>query len=706
MKHWYQSLSLHSKQVLVIILINALALCIASTAFLLSNAETNKERELEQIISTSKILEGILTTSLTFQDTHSAHAQLNKLQNNPSVLYVGVYDKDKNFFANYVGTRHFDRPNVDNYALGMSHKEGSVQRFSKVMLDNEIVGYLLFIQDASSLTSDISRHAVITLAVFIVSLLFAYVLSLFMQRWLSKPIKDLVEVIQHITTNKDFDQRLKPRHNDEIGQLINSFNTMLEVIKSRDAKLRKHGEELEDLVNLKTRQLHQRSNYCQLTKLPNRHFFIEQLERQIEVSKLDGTSIAVLFMDLDRFKVINDNLGHEIGDDVLREVAQRLENVLESKDIVARWGGDEFVVFLPSMKKQEDIVASARSIIMALEEVIILDDRQLHISASVGISVYSEHGNDAFTLLKNADICMYRAKQRGAGTFTFYDASIDVASTDRLSMETKLRRALEEGKLNLVYQPKINIQKYDISGVEALLRWHDDELGDIPPSQFIPLAEEIGIINKIGEFVIRTACKQFADWRLLGMPAVRIAINLSPTHLAENDLVDKIQQELAFYNIDPQYLELEITEETFLDGNNQCQKNLATLHDLGFRIAIDDFGTGYSCLSYLIDLPVSTLKIDGSFVRKLGTKPENDGIVSAILTLGHGLGLEVVAECVETAEQLRFLKTSGCDIIQGYYFSKPLSPDDLVHYVLENYPQTQVEMKKIIPKESPILTMI
>ncbi len=705
MKNWYQSLSLHTKQVLVIISINALALCIASTAFLFNNAEMNKERELEQMVSTSKILEGILTTSVTWQDSHAAQAQLNKLQNNPQVLYVGVYDQDKNFFANYVGNGHYKRPDVSQFKLGLTRKNDVYQRFSKITLNGEDIGYLLFVQDARSNNGEISRHAIITLIVFLISLLFAYILSLFSQRWLSKPIKDLVEMMQHITSSKDFDQRLQPRHNDEIGQLIKGFNTMLEVIKNRDLKLTKHGEELEDLVNLRTRQLHQRSNYCALTKLPNRHFLIEQLEHQIQISSRDNSQVAVLFLDLDRFKVINDNLGPEVGDEVLRITADRLNSAVRSHDHVARWGGDEFVVVLSQITNQDDITAIANNIIANIETVIDINDKHFHISSSMGICSYPSQGKDAFTLLKNADTAMYRAKNRGPGTFTFYDEKIDSGSVDRISMETKLRKAIDEGQLELVYQPKINIQKYELSGVEALLRWHDAELGHVPPSQFIPIAEEIGVINKIGEFVIQTACKQFAEWRLMGLPPVRIALNLSPTHLIESDLVDNILQTLDFYNIEPQYIELEITEETFLDGNDQCLKNLNKLHEKGLHISIDDFGTGYSCLSYLLDLPVSTLKIDGSFVRKLGTQPENDGIVSAIMSLGHGLGLEVVAECVETPEQLRFLKTNGCDIIQGYYFSKPLAAQALAQYVLENYPQNYSQQHiKTSNKETSLLS--
>ena len=683
MKNWYQSLSLHSKQILIIIVINAISLFVASILYFYNNVTSYQENQVTQIEGKSKIISGTVTSSLLFHDQGAAHEQLASLIQDSSILYAGVFDVDKSFFANYDSRLHYHRPNIEDYKPGLYHKRNVIEAVREIYYDNELIGYLFLAQDTSGLTDQMISHALITLIVFMMSLLFAYALSILMQRWLSKPIKDLVEVIHHITTSKDYSQRLTSQHNDEIGQLISSFNTMLDAIKQRDDKLRSHGDELEDLVNLRTRQLHQRSNYDALTKLPNRHFLIEQLEHQIEIAGREGSQIAVMFLDLDRFKVINDNLGHSIGDEVLKVAAQRITQAVRNNDNVARWGGDEFVIFLSNIESREDIEAIAVNVTQALEEVILLADRQFHISTSIGISLYPSNGKDAFTLLKNADISMYRAKDRGAGSYCFYSAEMDAGSVDRLSMETKLRRAIENGQCQLVYQPKINIQQHQlhVSGVEALIRWYDDELGHVPPGQFIPLAEEIGIINKIGDFVLDTACKQHAEWRAMGVQPVRIAINLSPTSLVEPDIVEKIKTKLEFYNIDPQYIELEITEETFLDASDLCQKNLMLLHEYGIHIAIDDFGTGYSCLSYLLDLPVSTLKIDGSFVRKLGTQPENDGIVNAIMTLGHGLGLEVVAECVETEEQLAFLENNGCDVIQGYYFSKPLPPHELAEYV-------------------------
>jgi diguanylate cyclase len=685
MKNWYQSLSLHSKQILIIILINALSLFIASTLYFYNNVSSYQKNQITQIEGKSRIIAGTVTSSLLFSDMHAAQEQLASLGQDTNILYVGIYDADKVFFANYSSPLYPNRPIIENYKEGLTYNRNIIESFTEIRYDNEVIGYLFLAQDTSGLTNQMISHALITLTVFVMSLLFAYALSMMMQRWLTKPIKDLVEIIHHITSSKDYSQRLTAQHHDEIGQLINSFNTMLDAVKQRDDKLKSHGDELEDLVNLRTRQLHQRSNYDALTKLPNRHFLIEQLEHKIEVSAEEDTQIAVLFLDLDRFKVINDNLGHSVGDEVLKVAAQRLSGVLRSNDNLARWGGDEFVILLSDVETQADIETIANNVARCLEDVIYLADRQFHISTSIGISLFPSNGKDALTLLKNADISMYRAKDRGAGNYCFYTADMDAGSADRLSMETKLRRAIENHHLRMVYQPKINIQteQLTVSGVEALIRWQDPELGNVPPNQFIPLAEEIGIINKIGDFVLESACKQHAEWRLMGVPPVRIAINLSPTSLVEPGIVEKIKGRLEFYKMDPKYIELEITEETFLDGSDAVQKNLALLHEHGIHISIDDFGTGYSCLSYLLDLPVSTLKIDGSFVRKLGTQPQNNGIVNAIMTLGHGLGLDVVAECVETQEQLNFLKENGCDIIQGYYFSKPLEPNDLASYVID-----------------------
>lgn len=664
---------------MIIILINGFSLLLASAWYFYDNFTSSQKTRLLQLESKAEVIAGTVTSSLLFRDAHAARSQLQSLAQDKSVLYVAVYDEDRAFFSNYESLQHFVRPKIDEYLPGIYQQPYYAELFHEIFYEGEIIGYLYLAEDTSNIQQQMLRHGYITLAVFIISLLSAYILSLFLQRLLSRPIKDLVDTMHHVTTQKDYSLRIPSQTKDEIGQLIQSFNVMLDAIKQRDDKLRTHGEELEDLVNLRTRQLHQRSNYDPLTKLPNRHLFIEQLEHQLYHIQTPDEQLAVLFLDLDRFKIINDNLGHEMGDEVIKITAQRLNTMVNNQNAVARWGGDEFVIFY-RFQQQSELERFTEAIHKEVGKKIHLANRDFHISTSIGVTLYPQHGKDALSLLKGADISVYRGKQHGVSNTCYYDTSMDSGVLDRLTLETKLRHAIENRLLTLVYQPKVNIKKQTLAGVEALIRWNDPELGPISPGQFIPLAEEIGVINKISDFVLETACKQHALWRAQGINPINIAINLPPTSLAETDIVNKIMKTLNFYRIEPNFLELEITEETFLDGDSQCLKNLEVLHEAGFNITIDDFGTGYSSLSYLLDLPVSTLKIDGSFIRKIGVSPQNDGIVKAIMTLGHGIGLQVVAECVETEQQLEFLKAQDCDIIQGFFFSQPLDAEALAKY--------------------------
>ncbi len=693
--NWYQSLSLLSKQILIIVTINAISLLIAATLYFYNNVNDYKTRQINEIESKAKVIGSTLTTALLFQDAHAAQDQLNSLSQDTHVLYAGVFDAGQHFFANYINSGHYPRPDIKALKLGLQISEGKVTILNAIYLDDELMGYLYLVEDTKNYYHQLINHALITLLVFLFSLLLAYTLSLLMRKWLSKPIKDLLRLIQHITSSNDFSQRLQANSQDEIGQLIHSFNAMIDAIQLRDLKLKAQGDELQDLVNLRTRQLYQRANYDSLTKLPNRHFFVERLEKSLSLDTDSTQLFAIIFIDLDRFKNINDVLGHHAGDKVLSIIAKRITAVYKNSEDIARWGGDEFVFFVKNISQQA-LNTLLNSLTQALQSPILFDQKEFQLSACIGVSIYPKDGTDPLSLLKRANISANKAKLKGAGTIAYYEPEMDDGFKDQLSMETKLRKALENKALSLVYQPKINVKTGQLSSVEALLRWYDDDLGFVPPSRFIPIAEEIGLINRIGEFVIEACCKQHAEWRLLGLQPIKIALNLSPSHLAEQSLLSFIENKLNFYKIDTQYIELEITEETFLDADQQCQKNLHLLKNTGISIALDDFGTGYSCLSYLVDIPVSTLKIDGSFIKKLGTRPENDGIVKAILTLGQGLGLEVVAECVETKEQYQFLKDAKCDTIQGYYFSKPLKPYEIKSFienqVLNKRPQKMPEM--------------
>jgi len=326
-------------------MINAFSLLIASTLYFLNNANSLQKNVTRQLEGTAQIVKGNVTSSLLFHDKHAAQEHLNSLIKDDTILYAGIYDENKAFFANLNTEKHFQRPDFSQYSPGLQVDANQFQLVDEIFYDDELIGYVLLVQDTSIFRDQMTGHALITLSAFIMSLIFAWALSTLLQRWLSKPIKNFVAVIEAISSSKDYSQRLTPKSNDEIGKLMKAFNTMLDAVKERDDKLKAHGEELEDLVNLRTRQLHQRSNYDALTKLPNRHFLIEQLEHQIEIAQRENSKIAVLFLDLDRFKIINDNLGHSIGDQVLKIAAERLSKAIRSNDNLARWGGDEFVIF-------------------------------------------------------------------------------------------------------------------------------------------------------------------------------------------------------------------------------------------------------------------------------------------------------------------------------------------------------------------------
>jgi diguanylate cyclase (GGDEF)-like protein len=409
-----------------------------------------------------------------------------------------------------------------------------------------------------------------------------------------------------------------------------------------------------------------------LTNLPNRVMFNERLEQAIAQAQRHERKLAVMFIDLDRFKIINDTLGHESGDALLRGVAQRITEHLRTGDMVARLGGDEFVVLLEDQADPAAIAAVAEKLIHSLTENFLISESEVHVTASIGISTFPADAQDMRTLMKFADIAMYRAKEQGRNTFQFYSDQINVHSVERLTIESQLRGALERGELVLHYQPVMDAKSGSIVGMEALVRWQrGTEL--LPPGKFIGIAEESGLIVPIGEWVLENACAQQRKWRELGLPSVRIAVNLSPRQFVHRKLVQDIVRVLAKTGCDTSLLELEITESTVMHNAPRAIAVLSELKAMGIRIAIDDFGTGYSSLAYLKRFPIDCLKIDRSFVSDVPYDGGNTAITQAIIAMAHSLGLKVVAEGVETAEQLNFLRDHGCDEMQGYYMSLPLT---------------------------------
>ncbi len=419
------------------------------------------------------------------------------------------------------------------------------------------------------------------------------------------------------------------------------------------------------------------ASHDSLTSLPNREIFNELLRQAIETAGRYGRRFAVLFIDLDRFKVINDSLGHEAGDMLLVEIADRLRNALRSSDVVARLGGDEFVVILEQAAENDDVEQISRHLLSVVGQPLQLRGHECHTTASIGIAMYPSDGTDVQTLTKNADVAMYLAKEDGKNGFRFFTQGIKTQSIERLTLETALRHALDRNQFALHYQPKVDMATGQITGVEALLRWSHPELGILPPMQFIPLAEETGLIVPIGRWVLKEACAQNMAWQRRGLRPVSMAVNLSPRQFADQHLLVDVDEALAASGMSPALLQLEVTESMVMRNVARAVKVLNAIESRGIRLAIDDFGTGYSSMSLMKQFPIDTIKIDRSFVRDLPKDPEDQAIAQAIISMGKALGMTVIAEGVETTEQEAFLRNHACDEMQGFLFSKPVPPEQL-----------------------------
>ncbi len=457
-------------------------------------------------------------------------------------------------------------------------------------------------------------------------------------------------------------------------------------IKDGDGKPCNYVSVFRDITDIRQKEEHilHMAYHDPLTNLPNRLLFHDRLQQAISSALRHPKIIAIMFIDLDRFKIINDTLGHNVGDMLLQSVALRLKGAVRQNDTVSRLGGDEFVILLSEIEKAQDAALVAQKILHELSLSFTVYGHELNITASIGISVYPDDGNDVQTLMKNADTAMYHAKEHGKNAYQFYKENMNTVLFEHMLLENSLRRAIERNEFQVYYQPKIDMSSGKVSGMEALLRWQHSEIGLINPSQFIPIAEETGLIIPVGEWILRAACKQCMVWKEAGFPSLSVAVNLSSRQLKHQELLRIIKEVLDETGFDPEYLELELTESVIM---HQAEKTIETLHKLkamGIRISIDDFGTGYSSLSYLKRFPIDKLKIDQSFVHDVTTNEDDSSIVTAIIAIAQSLKLKIVAEGVETIDQLAFLKSMQCDEVQGYYFSRPLHTDAFTTFLREN----------------------
>lgn len=474
----------------------------------------------------------------------------------------------------------------------------------------------------------------------------------------------------HLKDGRIFERQVKPHIVDK--------HIVGHVWSYRDITMHKRLEE----------HIVRQANYDSLTDLPNRSLLYDRIEHDIEVAKRHKTRLGIMFIDIDHFKDINDALGHHKGDVILQTIAKRLKQSIRKSDSVARFGGDEFILLFLCNPSQ-DITHFCEMVLRAISEPIMVDNEMIHTTASLGISFYPQDGIDSNTLIKHADMAMYIAKRSGRNHFQIYNANISHQAKRHYEIQQQLINALARGEFNLVYQPIVNLRTNKIMAAEALIRWRNPKLGVVPPSEFIPIAEDMGVIVPISKWIIEQACLQNKLWQLEQLPHIKISVNIASIDLKRNSFIEVIKHVLEVTELNPNALELELTETTLMESTEEIKDILKQLKRNGIEISIDDFGTGYSSFRYLTEFPATKLKIDRSLVLNCEQDPKHLSIIKAIVHMSHQLNLMVVAEGVETAVQYQLVKESNCDEVQGFYISKPLSPADFVEFLTHSFKEKE-----------------
>lgn len=524
----------------------------------------------------------------------------------------------------------------------------------------EKVGSIRLIASTKEVSNQEEAMLLLSIQVALISLGIGVLGGWFLQRWISKPVVELSRAMESVAANDTFGVQVEVRGASEIAQLASGFNRMLSELESR-GKL-----------------LLEQSRTDPLTGLPNRRLFTERLAQELALTARQNRILGLLYIDLDGFKLVNDSFGHKIGDHLLREVAMRLQNRLRRTDTLARLGGDEFSIILPGIEDRVDAGFVADSIIQALRVPFVLDGVDVTVGASVGIATHEGKLSQEIDLLREADTAMYAAKNGGKNRAVYYSAELDQMTRERLTLESELRAAIQNGDIDVHYQPEFDAATGNLVRFEALARWKHQHLGMIPPDRFIPIAEESGLIHALGESVLERACRDCLKWQTLAQSPVQVAVNVSALQFNRDEIVEEVQRVLECTGLPPNLLQLELTESVMVGSLQSSAMKMERLRALGVSLAIDDFGTGYSCLSYLPGLPFTALKIDRAFVRNLTPGSDSFALVRSMVDMAHRLNMRVIVEGVETAVQQDVMRAIGADEMQGYLLGRP-SADPTPH---------------------------
>lgn len=563
--------------------------------------------------------------------------------------------------------------------------------------DNDFLGVVYLKISTASFDDKIRTYALSSFVILIVLFVVIYLAAFRLQKSISKRLVELDRISREIGNSGNYSIRVPNSGEDEIGSLARSFNQMLETIEENQLERDKANEALHlnrRRLERAVKDLQYLANYDSLTQLPNRALCMDRIKYALKGAARSNTMVAVLFLDLDHFKDVNDSLGHAVGDQLLKSTSHRLLEKIRSEDTLARLGGDEFVIILNHIKDTSNVIDIVEKIVTSFEEPFKLSNYQVNTTVSIGICMYPNDGLDVDSLMKAADAAMYKAKEVGRNTYEFFQADLNQLANRRHQLANELRGAVKNGEVHLVFQPQLNLSTNKVIGAEVLVRWNSPVLGNISPAEFIPIAESTGLIKEIGDWVLENACKVLETFIKDGLE-IRLAVNLSAMQFKQADLATQIASTLKRYRIPPRCLEVEITESMLMRDVNKAIEVLEKIKEMQIRIAIDDFGTGYSSLAYLRRFPLDALKIDQSFVDELVVDNDDTAITLAIISMAKSLRLEVIAEGVETLQQLEFLRQNNCDDIQGYYFSRPIQEREFKDFIRQHR-QTNTGSKQII----------
>lgn len=660
---------IRSKLLLAMMSVSALGMAILLFAFYIYNANVLENHLNERIQTQINFFAKNLGPALVFNDEKTANDILATLTEDHDILNVILLDTQNQIFAEY------SRNTQEKRQINTSHLS------SEVLFANERAGQVKVSISTERLTSETNEMLIYALAIFALGIFASYSISLWIEILLSKPILRLNSVSKAVTESKNYNLRADIDTQDEIGELGQQFNLMLTQISQRDKMLERavseRTHELEKLAN----EFRYRAYHDNLTGLRNRAYLNEYFDRAVLKSKRQNTRFLMLLLDLDNFKTINDNLGHDAGDELLKLVADRLVVDSRDNDLVIRLGGDEFIMLVENIEPEIQIDDICESIINRVRQNCQINGRRLQITVSIGGAIFPEHGNNINILKRNADLAMYEAKALGRNQYCLYQSKMGDSAANRLIVQNDLRSAIDDGQLTLHYQPKVNAKNHTVVGCEALVRWQHPDYGLLMPDSFIAISEESGLIKELDYYVLQQACRQMADWQQQHNIQLSTAINLSGQHFSDHKIIHRIEWVLAEHNIPAHLLGIEVTEAILIGDVDNAMVIIQAIRDLGVSVSLDDFGTGYSSLSYLRQLPVNTVKLDREFICNVLRDPKDAQLTEGIINLANSLGLNLIAEGVETQQQEQFLLKLGCEIIQGNYYLKPSPPEDLISWI-------------------------